>query len=238
MGNNSKTKAELINELNEMHSRVTTLQKAEVRCDRAREDLRRSLDKFRRAMEGTIKAMALTIETRDPYTAGHQRRVTSLACEIAKAMNLSGDRTNGIRMAALIHDIGKIYVPAEVLAKPTSLTDTEFSLFKAHPQVGYEILRTVEFPWPVAEIVLQHHERMDGSGYPAGLLGENTLLEARILGVADVVEAMSSHRPYRPALGIKKALEEISLNNGILYDPNVAEACFKIFKEKRFKFKE
>ena len=180
--------------------------------------------------------MALTVETRDPYTAGHQRRATNLARAIATEIGLSEAQVDGIRMAGVVHDLGKISVPTEVLTKPGRLTKIEFNLVKAHPQVGYDILNRIGFPRPLTQIVLQHHERMDGSGYPSGLSGEEILLEARILAVADVVEAMSSHRPYRQALGIDKALEEISRNRGVLYDPEVVDACLKVFIEKGFKF--
>ena len=180
------------------------------------------------------KALGATVETRDPYTAGHQRRVADMARSIATEMNLSTDQIDGIRMAAIIHDLGKISVPAEILSKPTKLTALEFSLIKAHAQTGYDILKDIDFPWPVARIVLEHHERMDGSGYPNGLTGDN-LLESRILSVADVVEAMASHRPYRTGLGIDAALEEIEKNRGTLYDHAVADACLRLFREKGFK---
>jgi putative nucleotidyltransferase with HDIG domain len=178
----------------------------------------------------------LTVERRDPYTAGHQHRVANLAAAIANEIGLSEEQIDGVRMASVIHDLGKIHVPAEILSRPGRLTENEFSIIKTHPQTGYDILKTEEFPWPVAQIVLQHHERMDGSGYPSSLSGEEILLEARILAVADVVEAMASHRPYRPALGIDKALEEISKNKGVLYDAKVADACLRLFTEKGFKF--
>ena len=203
---------------------------------RAREEIQRTLKKLRKALGATIQALALTVEVRDAYTAGHQRRVTNLARTIATEMQLSERHIDGIRMAGAIHDLGKIAVPAEILNKPIPLADIEFALVKIHPVVGYNILKEMKFPWPVAKIVLQHHERMNGSGYPHGLSGEDILLEARILGVADVVEAMSSHRPYRPALGIDKALEEISKNKGILYDPQVVDTCLKLFTDKGFKF--
>lgn len=196
--------------------------------------LQDSMEKLRKALEGSILAIASTVETRDPYTAGHQQRVAELATAIAKEMGLLDDQIYGIRMGGVIHDLGKISIPAEILSKPGSITEIEFNLIKTHPKVGYDILKAIEFPWPIAQMVLQHHERMDGSGYPSGLSGEEIILEARILGVADVVEAMASHRPYRPALGIDKALKEISKNKGLLYDSDVAEACLKLFKEKEF----
>lgn len=201
------------------------------------EALRKSLERLRKAMDGTVQAMAFTIETRDPYTAGHQRRVTKLACALAEKMKLTEDQIEGVRMAGDLHDIGKIYVPAEILSKPTKLSEAEYDIIKTHPRVGYDILRTIEFPWPIADIVLQHHERMDGSGYPKGLKGKEILLEARILAVADVIEAMASHRPYRPALSIEAAVDEISENRGRLYDPDVVDVCLKLFK-KGFDFEE
>ena len=193
-----------------------------------------NIERLRKSLEATINAMAATVETRDPYTAGHQRRVADLARSIAVEMKLGKGQIDSIRMAAAIHDIGKISLPTEILTKPTKLSDLEFSLIKTHSLSGYDILKDIEFPWPVADIVLRHHERMNGSGYPDGLKGENIPLEARILAIADVVEAITSHRPYRPALGIALALEEISRNKGSLYDADGADACLKLFKEKGY----
>lgn len=200
----------------------------------AEEALKESYEKLRRALEGTIHALASTVEKRDPYTASHQQRVTSLACAIATEMGLSEEKIDGIRMVGVIHDLGKIYVPAEILSKPGQLNEVEFKMIRSHAKVGYDILKKVEFPWPIAQVIAQHHERMDGSGYPLGLSGENILLEARVIGVADVLEAIASHRPYRPALGIDKALEEISQKKGTLYDPEVVDACLKLFTVKGF----
>lgn len=202
---------------------------------KAEEELKKSFEQQKIAMEGTVRSIAYTIETRDPYTAGHQRRVTKLACSIGEEMALSRDKIEGLRMSGELHDIGKIHVPAEILSKPGQLSDAEYNIIKTHPQVGHDILKTIEFPWPVATIVLQHHERMDGSGYPLGLKGKEILLEARILAVADVLEAMATHRPYRPALSIGDALKEISKYKGKLYDPKAAAACLKVFREKKFK---
>jgi PAS domain S-box-containing protein/putative nucleotidyltransferase with HDIG domain len=201
---------------------------------RSENAIRESMDKLRRAFEGMVEAMSVTVEMRDPYTAGHQHRVSRLACAIAAEMGIHEDKLEGIRMAGEIHDIGKIYVPAEILSKPGKLTDIEYTIIKTHPQVGFDILKNIEFPWPIAKIVFQHHERMDGTGYPSGLKGDEILLEARIIIVADVVEAMSSHRPYRPAHGTPKALEEIILNRGRFYDANVVDACLRLFNEKGF----
>lgn len=219
-----------------------TLYFAQVKVDiterkQTEENLKNTLAKLRQSLGGIIKAMALTVESRDPYTAGHQRRVADLARAIADEMHLSKDQVEGIRIAGVIHDLGKISIPAEILSKPGRISDIEFSLIKTHSQVGFDILQSIEFPWPVAQIVYQHHERMDGSGYPRGLAGENILMEARVLMVADVVEAMSSHRPYRTALGVDKALEEISKNSGLVYDAKVVEACLRLFTEKKFAFK-
>jgi putative two-component system response regulator len=189
-------------------------------------------------LEGVIKVIAQTVESRDPYTAGHQVRVALLSCAIAEEMGCPEAQVKGIRMAGTIHDLGKISVPAEILSKPTRLTDIEFSLMKTHAQTGYDILKDIEFPWPVAEITYQHHERMDGTGYPRGLKGEKILLESRIMAVADVVEAMASHRPYRPALGIDAALDEITRNKGKTYDPDAVNACLEVFRKGEFTFNE
>jgi putative nucleotidyltransferase with HDIG domain len=197
-------------------------------------ELKDSWNRLHRSLEGTIQAMSVTVEMRDPYTAGHQRRVSLLAAAIAKELGLDPDRIEGLRMAGDIHDIGKIYVPAEILSKPGKLTDIEFTIIKTHSQVGYDILKNIEFPWPIARIVLQHHEREDGSGYPAGLKSDAILFEAKILIVADVVEAMSSHRPYRPAHGIGRGLAEIESGKGRAYEAGVVDACLRLFRENRY----
>jgi len=203
---------------------------------RAEEEAQESFRKLQRTVEGTIQAIALTVETRDPYTAGHQRRVTKLAYAISREMGLPNDQIQRVRIAGLLHDLGKIFIPTEILSKPGQLTEVEFAIIKSHPQAGYEILKNIEFPWPIADIVIQHHERINGSGYPAGLKDQEIALEAKILAVADVVEAMSSHRPYRPALGLDKALKEIVNNKGVFYDGNVVEACIRVFNGGAFKF--
>ncbi|MHB9096983.1 MAG: HD domain-containing phosphohydrolase [Syntrophales bacterium] len=192
--------------------------------------------RLHRALDATVQAIALTVEARDPYTAGHQRRTADLARAIAAELGLPQDRVEGIRIAGTIHDIGKISVPAEILSKPRQLSEIEFALIRTHPRAGYEILKEIEFPWPVAEMVLQHHERLDGSGYPQGLKTEGILREASIIAVADVVEAIASHRPYRPADSIEAALEEIAGNRGILYAPDIVDACLKLFREKGYHF--
>lgn len=198
--------------------------------------LEKTIATLRMALEGAIQTLTIASEVRDPYTAGHQRRVTDLAISIAQEMGLAENIVAGIRMAGLIHDIGKLAVPAEILSKPSKINDLEFQLVKTHPEVGYDILKNIDFPWPVADIVLQHHERMNGSGYPRKLKRPDILIEARIINVADVVEAMASHRPYRPSLGIEKSLEQISKNRDILYDDEVVDACLRLFRENRFKF--
>lgn len=197
-------------------------------------ELKQSMLQLRKNLAGTIQAMAMTVETRDPYTAGHQRRTSDIARNIALQMKLSKQEVDGIRMAGVIHDLGKISIPAEILSKPGKIGETEFSLIKSHPQTGYDILKGIDFKWPVAEIVRQHHERMDGSGYPFGLKGDGIRIEAKIIGVADVIEAMSSHRPYRPSLGINKAFAEIMRNSGTLYDTDVVDATVKLFSRKTF----
>lgn len=203
----------------------------------AEKQLRDTLESLRRAVGATIQAMVSTVEVRDPYTAGHQLRVADLARAIATDMGLSNERINCVRMAGSIHDIGKLSVPVEILSKPSKLSDLEFSLIKEHPRKGYDLLKDVESPGPLAEIVYQHHERVNGSGYPRGLRGKEILLEARILAVADVVETMASHRPYRAPLGLDAALEEIEKNKGTLYDADVADVCLRLFRGKGFKFK-
>jgi HD-GYP domain-containing protein (c-di-GMP phosphodiesterase class II) len=199
-------------------------------------ELQQSLDHLKKIIGGSVMAIAMTVEKRDPYTYGHQQRVAELARAIGVEMGLSPDQVEGLAIASAIHDIGKISLPAEILTKPSHLSSLEMSLIQAHSQAGYDILKSVDFPWPVAQIVLQHHERLNGTGYPQGLSGEGILKEARIVGVADVVETMSSHRPYRPSMGVDKALEEISAKKGILYDPEAVDACLTLIEEKHFEF--
>ncbi len=218
-----------------VRQRTDDLQRSLTNHREDEESLNRTLVNLRRAMRGTLEALTLAVETKDPYTSGHQRRVADLARTIAMEMGLPDAELDGIRMAAFLHDIGKISLPAEILGKVSRLSDVEFSLVKTHPQNGYDILKEIEFPWPVARMVWQHHERADGSGYPLGISGEEILLGARILAVADVVEAMASDRSYRPTPGLEKALEEIGAQRGILYDPAVVDACLRIFREKDFR---
>jgi HD-GYP domain-containing protein (c-di-GMP phosphodiesterase class II) len=187
---------------------------------------------LRISLEQTIRVIADTIEERDAYTAGHQRRVAQICSRIALQLGLSADRVRGLHLAATIHDLGKIGIPAEILAKPRRLSAIEFGLIREHASIGYNILKTVSFPWPIAQIIQQHHERMDGSGYPLGLRGDALLLESRILAVADVVEAMASHRPYRVALGIEAALREIETHRGSTFDADVVDACLDLFRNQ------
>lgn len=192
--------------------------------------------RLRRAIEKTIQAITTMAELRDPYTAGHQRRVAKLAVAVARELGLDAEQVQGIYLAAVIHDIGKVAVPAEILSKPGRLEKVEFQLIQTHSATGYDILKEIEFPWPIAQVVAQHHERLDGSGYPAGLTGPQILREARIIAVADVVEAMASHRPYRPALGVDKALEEVRRGAGLQYDPEVVSVCTRLFEHQGFNF--
>ncbi len=204
----------------------------------AEDALSESMEKLTHITESSINALAAAIDLRDPYTAGHQRRVAQLSVAIALSMNLDPERISTLKLAALVHDVGKIQVPAEILNRPGKLGDLEMQLIRKHPEAGKELFKNVEFAWPMADMIYQHHERLDGSGYPQGLTDAEILLEAKILAVADVVEAMSSHRPYRQALGIEAALHEIEENAGILYDMQVVEVCLKLFREDGFEFKE
>jgi len=199
-------------------------------------ELRQSQRKLRAGLLSFIASIGATIEMRDPYTAGHQRRVARLATQIASDLDLPEDQIEGLYLASVVHDIGKIRIPAEILSKPGRLNEIEFTLIKQHAQTGYDILKSIDFPWPIARTVHQHHERLSGQGYPSAIKREEILLEARIVGVADVVEAMSSDRPYRPALGIDVALEEITRHRDVLYDPAVVDSCLRLFQQKGFKF--
>jgi putative nucleotidyltransferase with HDIG domain len=204
--------------------------------DRAVERQERYEQRLHASLTGIIAAMAATLEMRDPYTAGHQRRVSDLAAAIAREMGLEEGRIEGLRLAGLVHDLGKISIPAEILVKPSRLSAIEFQLIQGHADAGYHILKDVDFPWPIADIVRQHHERLDGSGYPQGLKDGQMLLESKIMAVADVVEAISSHRPYRPALGVDAGLGEIIRGRGAVYDADGVDACLRLFREKGFAF--
>lgn len=210
-----------------LQGRVLVVRSIAVR-KRAEADLRSSMAALRTTFRQTVRALASMAEKRDPYTAGHQQRVARLACAIGQGMGLSEDALEGLEMAGTLHDVGKVYVPAEILSKPARLSHLEMGIMKSHPEVGFEILREVSFPWPVARAVLEHHERLDGSGYPGGLKGPDICLEARILAVADVVEAMSSHRPYRAAMGLELALAEIRSGRGHLYDDRAVDLCLEL----------
>jgi HD-GYP domain-containing protein (c-di-GMP phosphodiesterase class II) len=209
---------------------ITTIRTAKAKL-KYEEGLRISLEK-------TIQVVASAVDLRDSYTGGHQRRVANICVRIATELGLSKDRIHGLHLAGTIHDLGKIACPAEILSKPGHLSTNEFNLIKEHPQTGFNILKDVDFPWPIAQIILQHHERIDGSGYPQGLTGDAMLLESKILSVADVVEAMASHRPYRPALGIDAALDEITTHRGTLYDADVVDKCLRIFHEQGYKIEQ
>lgn len=198
---------------------------------RMEEELRKSFCRLKRSLEDAISVLSRALEMRDPYTAGHQKRVTQLACMIGKEMGLDSDMMDGIRLAGLVHDIGKINVPSEILTKPGRLSQIEHDLIRLHPEAGFDILKDIEFPWPIADIVRQHHERMNGTGYPEGLKGEDIRIEARIIAVADVIDAMASHRPYRPAVGLEKALEEVEGRKGTLYDEDIVKACSRVLEK-------
>jgi putative two-component system response regulator len=213
----------------EVKNRTAEVELKRAEAEKANADLQK-------ALATTIDIIAKTAEVRDPYTAGHQRRVATLAKAIATEMGLSENQSEGVFMAGVVHDLGKISVPAEILSKPSSLNDIEFSLISSHSQVGYDLLKTIKFPWPVAQIVYQHHERLNGSGYPQGLSADQILIEAKILCVADAVEAMASDRPYRPAKGVEVALEHIQNEKGTLYDPEAVDTCLRLFNKKGFQF--
>ncbi|MFA6432968.1 MAG: HD domain-containing phosphohydrolase [Candidatus Paceibacterota bacterium] len=215
---------------------IQKLESKMIDLEKANQLLNESLESLKRTMNGAVQAMSKLVEVRDPYTAGHEKRVAHLAVAIAEEMGLDQTQIVGLRIAGMIHDIGKVAIPAEILSKPKKLTPLEMSLIQLHPQVGFEILSEIEFPWPIAQIVLQHHERLDGSGYPKGLKDDEIIPMARILAVADTVEAMTTHRPYRAALGIEAALTEISAKKGTHYDRGIVEACIKLFREKGYTF--
>jgi len=202
----------------------------------AQQEIKNSYKKLERTLEGAVKALSSTVGKRDPFTKSHQLKVTNLSCAIAEELGIPLEHKKGLRFAGLLHDIGKISVPVEILTKPGRLTDAEYRIVKTHVQHAYDILKDIEFPWPIADLVLQHHERLDGSGYPNGLKGAKILLEAKIIAVADVVEAMTSHRPYRPAPGLDKALAEIKTNRGQLYDPEIVDVCISLFEKSGFSF--
>jgi putative nucleotidyltransferase with HDIG domain len=241
------TEKELINAYNSLELQVRTRTAELLTANRQLQDeiakrtqtekkLKKGIERLNKSLEKTIIAIAAVTEIRDPFTAGHLKRVTKLACAIAEEMGIAKGRQERLRLAAMVHDVGKVNIPTEILIKPRQLNESEFNIIEAHPQIGYEILQGIEFSRPIAKIVLQHHEFLDGSGYPQGLAGNKIMLEARILTVADVVEAMTSQRPYRPAHAIEGALEEIVNKKGLLYDPVVVDACLRVFSEREFTF--
>jgi len=236
MKNIEEKKDQLVEELQEMHEKVAELEKIKVKYNQLERKLRQSNEKLQKFIEGIAYIITEIVEIRDPYLIGHHQRVSKLATAIAQEMKLPQDKIEGVKIASLVYDVGKVNLPAEIVSKPSKLVEVEFNLVKNHPRIGYEILKKVNFPWPIAEIVFQHQEKIDGSGYPRGLKGTEILIEAKILGVANVVEAMSSYKSYRPALSIDESLMEISKYKNILFDPEVVDACLKLFKEKGFKF--
>ena len=225
-----------IEKLPETYKKENDLNKVKNRCSQLEKELEKSNEKLYQIMEGIAYVITKVVEIRDPYTTGHQQRVSKLATAIARELRLPDDKVKGIRLASLVHDIGKVNLPTEIVSKPSKLIEVEFNLIKNHPKIAYDILKGVEFPWPIAEIVFQHHERIDGSGYPRGLKGDEILIEAKILGLANVIEAMTSYRSYRPALEIDVSLTEIDNNKDILFDSKVVDACLKLFREKNFNF--
>ena len=229
-------KEQLIEELQEMHEKTAELEKIVVRDNRLERELQQSYKKLQKFIASMAYIITEIVEIRDPYLRGHHQRVSKLATAIAQEMKLPQDKIEGVKFASLVHDVGKVNLPTEIVSKPSKLVEVEFNLVKNHPRTGYEILEKVDFPWPIAEIVFQHQEKIDGSGYPRGLKGAEILIEAKILGVANVVEAMSSYKSYRPALSIDEALVEISKNKNILFDPKIVDTCVKLFKEKGFIF--
>ncbi len=237
MKDEEKTKVRLVKEMQKMRERVAGLEEVKLNYNRVDKELKQTYKKLQKFIEDTAHIITKVVETRNPYSIGHQQRVSKLATAIAREMKLPQDKIEGTRIASLVHDIGKVNLPTEIVSWPGKLIDVEFNLIKNHPRVGYDILKKVDFPWPISEIVFQHQEKIDGSGYPRGLKGDEINIEAKILGVANVVEAMSSYKSYRPALSIDEALAEISKNKNILFDPEVVDTCIKLFKEKGFKFK-
>lgn len=236
MKDEDKAKDQLIKELQKMREKVTGLEEVKLKYNQVDKKLKQTDIKLQKFIEGIADIITKVIELRDPYSIGHLQRVSKLAMAIAQEMKLPQDKIEGIKIASLVHDIGKVNLPSEIVRKPGKLIEVEFNLIKSHPKISYELLKRIDFPWPIAEIVFQHQEKIDGSGYPRGLKGDEICIEAKILGVANVVEAMSSYRSYRPALIIDEALNEIDKNKNIIFDPEVVDACIKLFKEKGFKF--
>jgi len=236
MRDEEKTKDQLIKEMQKMREKIAGLEEVKLEYNHVDKKLKQSYKKLQKFIEGTAYIIMKVVETRDPYSIGHQQKVSKLAIAIAREMKIPQEKIEGVRIASLVHDIGKVNLPTEIVSKPGKLIEVEFNLIKNYPKVGFDILKEVDFPWPIAEIVFQHQEKIDGSGYPRGLKGDEICIEAKILGVANVVEAMSSYKSYRPALNIDEALAEIVKNKNILFDPKVVDTCIRLFKEKDFKF--
>lgn len=236
MKDEDKAKDQLIKELQKMREKVTGLEEVKLKYNQVDKKLKQTDKKLQKIIEDIADIITKVVELRDPYSIGHLQRVSKLAMAIAQEMKLPQDKIEGIKIASLVHDIGKVNLPSEIVRKPGKLIEVEFNLIKNHPKISYDLLKKIDFPWPIAEIVFQHQEKIDGSGYPRGLKGDEICIEAKILGVANVVEAMSSYRSYRPALIIDEALNEINKNKNIIFDPEVVDACIKLFKEKGFKF--
>jgi len=231
-------KEKLLKEFVSLRQEVTRLKKKETEHRKIQKMLNENIEKMRKTLRAMINTLIFLVEEKDPYTAGHQTKVAKLSCAIAREMGLSEERINTLELAATIHDIGKVNIPFEILNKPDRLTRAQFGMVKTHSQTGYSIVKSMNFPSPVADIILQHHERIDGSGYPQGLAGDDIMIEARILGVADVIEAMSSRRAYRPAHSIDDCLEEIWQKRNISYDQDAADICMDLFTRKDFNFTE
>ena len=235
MKNIEKKKDQLVEELQEMREKIAGLEKVKVKCNQLEKELKQSYKKLKIFMESIAYIITEIVEIRDPYLIGHHQRVSKLVTAIAQEMKLPQDKIEGVRFASLVHDVGKVNLPTEIVSKLNKLSEVEFNFVKNHPKISYNILKKVDFPWPIAEIVFQHQEKIDGSGYPRGLKGAEILIEAKILGVANAIEAMSSSRSYRPAISVEEFLVEISKNKNILFDPEVVDACLRLFKEKGFK---
>ena len=233
-----KTKDQLIAELQAMRKKNIDLENEKIKYSEIQKELNQSYENISHVMDGIAQIITEVIEVRDPQFIGHQRKVSKLATAIAEEMKLSRDKIEGIKFAALVYDLGKVNLPAEITNKSSKLAEEEYNCIKNHPKISHDIFKKMDFPWPIAEIVFQHHERLDGSGYPRGLKGDEIFMEAKIIAVADVVVAMSSKRAYRPAHSIKETLEEISKNKGIFYDSEAVDACLKLFREKGFTFNQ
>jgi len=238
MENTENTKDQLVEDLKEIRKKISKLETVRIKNGKIKEELNQSYKKLNEIMEDIVRIITKVAEMRDPYLRGHQKRVSKLATAIAQEMTLTRDKIEGIKFAALVHDVGRFNWPTKIVNNEGQLTEEEHEFIKNHPKISYYILKTVNFPWSIAEIAYQHHEKLDGSGYPKGLKDGEILMEAKIIAVADTVEAMSSKRSYRPSYSIKEVLEEISKNRGILYEPEVVDACLRLFQEKHFQFNE